>query len=327
MQIWRHSIRPACVLVLVLILGCDDVRPGWAGASRQPSPRPAGPPAGRLATPPADSSRRGEAGQTAPASPRQTAVPAPAAPSSIGSAARTMPDRSPIQIYQLILLSEAGPAEAASRLKHVRLSHARARDVANALQVLYLPSGPIGTDHRYTLVYPTALEHELAAQAAQILDVPIGDEHGAAEFPPDATAEDWWRWGVTGACRIFDDRSIPPERVRRVADTLATAASSSRLSRFQRWAAGMLAGNLLAHRIYDYAAADSVYQQIEAIAGPGSYEQMALLYARGRACQEDGRRDPARRMFESIVGQFSAMRHSEVFERARATLAEWDRRR
>lgn len=232
-----------------------------------------------------------------------------------------------MQIYQLILLSEAGPVEAPSRLKHIRLSQARARDVANALQVLYLPSGPTGTDHRYTLVYPTALEQQLAGEAARVLDVRIGGEDGAGEFPPGDTADDWWQWGVTESCRMLEDVSVPPKRVRRVADTLATAATSGRLSRFQRWAAGMLAGDLLAHRVYDYAAADSVYQQTEALAEPGSYEQMALLYARGRACQQDGRRDEARRMFESVIGQFSGMRNSEVFQRARATLAEWDRRR
>jgi hypothetical protein len=54
---------------------------------------------------------------------------------------------------------------------------------------------------------------------------------------------------------------------------------------------------------------------------------MALLYARGRAFQQDGRRDQARQAYETVIGQFSTMRGTEVFERARLTLSQWDRRR
>jgi hypothetical protein len=318
----RLCITCVACLLLLLATGCSDVSPGWGNDTQQPEPRPAGPPAGRLIAQSSDEAD-GSTAQTADAAPAPPQKPDAPRPSQ--SAAQPAPSRSPVQVYQLVLLSEAGPAEAPSGLKHVRLMQARARDVANVLKILYLPSGPTGTDHRYTLVYPTALEHRLADEAARLLDVQTDEEEAGA--PPGDTSAEWWRWGVSQTFRVLDDMSIAEDRVRLIAGTLATAATSAQLSTLQRWAAGMLAGELLAHRVYDYAGADSVYRLIEAIAEPGSYEQMALLYARGRAFQQDGRRAQARPAFETIVGQFSAMRGSEVFERARETLASWDRRR
>jgi hypothetical protein len=232
------------------------------------------------------------------------------------------PARSTLHVYQLVLLSEAGPAEAPPGLKHVRLLRTRARDAANVLKVLYLPSGPSGTDHRYTLVYPTPLEHDLAAEAARALDVGT-----AADAPASQGAGDIWRWGMAEAFKVLDDAPIPPHRVRHIADALAGTCGSAQLTAWQRWAAGMLAGELRAHRLYDYAAAQALYQQLEASTEPGSYEQMALLYARGRGFQQDGRRDQARQAYETVLGQFSTMRGTEVFERARLTLSQWDRRR
>jgi hypothetical protein len=257
------------------------------------------------------------ASQAAPASPKSDPV-AIAQPSS----GQPAPPRSPLHIYQVVLLSQAAPAEAPPGLKHVRLQNARARDVANVLVVLYLPSGPGGTDHRFTLVYPTPLEAELASEGAREVDVGT-----AGPEPAGPTAGDAWRWGVAEAFRVLEDPAIAPERVRRAAATLATTISSAQMPALRRWMAGMLAGELLAHRLYDYAGAQDVYRQTESAAEPGSYEQMALVYAQARAFQQDGRRDQARAQLEFILGQFSALRDSEIFERTRESLAEWDRRR
>jgi len=299
--------------LLVLAMGCGDVEFNWG---TQPiKPRPAGPPAGRTVgeSPPAG---QGGDGATAKASPPHAQ--APAAPRSVSPG---QPSHTRLQLYQLVLLSQPGPAKGPPRLRHVRLKNARARDVARVLDILYLPSGPSGTDHRYTLVYPTALELDLAGDAAVQLDVAA-----AGEQPPSSEPGTLWSWGLAQAFQILDDPAVPGERVRRAVDSLRVAASSNTLGRLQRWAACMVAGELLAHRLYDYAAADAVYEEAERHAEPGSYEQMASLYGRSRGLLQDGRRDRARKVLETVLSQFSAFRGSEVFERARETLGEWQAR-
>lgn len=300
--------------------GCNDIAL-WEPQPQQ-QPRPAGRPAGRVVE---QSSRAPDAPGAAPAEATPAAAPpsaATASPQAAPASAAPTASRSPVHIYQLVLFSEAAPAEAPPGMKHVRLSQARARDVAGALKVLYLPSGPSGTDHRYTLVYPTPLEQDLAAEAAKQLDVAL-----LVNVPEDDQSAEVWRWGVAEAFKVLSDAPIPPHRVRRIAESLARSSASAQLPRLERWAAGMLAGELLAHRLYDYAAAQAIYQQLEVVPEPGSYEQMALVYARGRALQQDGRRDQARVAYEHVIGQFTALRGSEVFERARDSLAQWDRRR
>jgi len=113
--------------------------------------------------------------------------------------------------------------------------------------------------------------------------------------------------------------------LRLLAERCLHVTASAELSRTQRWIAAMLAGELLANRAYDYAAADRAYEQAQSLAEPGSYEQMSALYAKSRAYLQDGKREPARRACETIVGQFTALRGCEVFERARESLASWDK--
>jgi hypothetical protein len=227
----------------------------------------------------------------------------------------------PMDLFQVVLFSQAAPAEAPANIRHVRLQQARARDVAGVLSLLILPTGPSGTDNRYTLVYPSRLEQDAAAQAAVLFDVPAASTTAPAD---DMAAT--WQWGIAEFFRIAEEPGAAPERIRPLAERLNAAASSARLSTVQRWAAAMLAGELFAHRLYDFVTAADAFVRAEAAAEPGTYQQMAVLYARGRALQQDGKRGPARAIFETILAQFGAMRNSEVFERTRETLAEWDRR-
>lgn len=313
----RSTVTLAVFLGILFgaVVGCEDVSFNW-GPEAQATPRPAGRPAGRVVTQ-SEAGAPAPAAQTAQASPRTSEV-----PTAHPSGGQASPQRSPLHVYQLVLFSEAGPAEAPPGIKHIRLQNARARDVANVLSLLYLPSGPSGTDHRFTLVYPTAQENELATEAARQLDIGI-----AAEAPAGDTAGDRWRWGVARAFAILDDLSIPQDRVRPIAASLATSAASSQLSRLQRWGAGMLAGELFTNRLYDYAAAAEAYRQADGAVEPGSYEQMALMYAKARALQQDGKRDQARSVLETLLGQFSNFRGAEVFERTRESLGQWERKR
>ncbi|MBI4581850.1 MAG: hypothetical protein HY718_19290 [Planctomycetes bacterium] len=315
-RLWRPIVA-ATGLVLLLCWGggCEDVALNW-GMDPGPKPRPVGRPVGRVvqpsATGPADGGSQGRA------KPGQRDGGDPARPT--GGAVD--PPRPALSLYQVVLLSQAAPAEAPPGLRHVRLQHARAREVGCLLALVYLPSGPSGTDDRYTLVYPTSLEHDLAAEAAELLDVP--KPHGG---PPAGSMIEVWRWAMGEASDVIDSPGQPEQRLRQLADALMRVIPSAELPRQQRWMAGMVAGELLARRLYDYAGADAVYRQLRETVEPGSYEQMAVVYARGRALVQDGRREQARQCFESVIGQFSPLRGSELFERSRETLAQWDRRR
>lgn len=312
-QLIRRVFVSTVVLCLAgMFAGCEDVQVNW-GLEQGPKPKPVPTPAGRLV----------QQSTTSPSA--NAAQPKPVAPPAGQQAQAAAPLPAPHQVmnvYQVVLLSGPGPAEAPPGIKHVRLQRSRARDNAKILSRLYLPSGPSGTDDRYTLVYPTPLESDLAAEAALLLDVPK-----AQGDPPAGGASAVWAWAIGEAFNVFDEAGIPDDRVQRLANQLVHVMPSADLSRNQQWIAGMLAGELLAHRVYDYAAAHAVYRQVESIAQPGSYEQMAGTYARGRALLQDGRREQARQCFETVLGQFSMLRGSEVFERARGTLAQWDRRK
>ncbi len=291
------------------LAGCEDVEPNWTLGQTAAQPRPAARPAGRLVqqstTAPATDTSRSPA--VKPAEP-------PPAPPQLAPGV--------MNVYQLVLFSGPAPAEAPAGIRHVRLQHARARHLAGVLGKLYVPSGPSGTDDRYTLVFPTPMENELAADAATILDVPAPSGE-----PPTAPGAPLWAWAMGEACTVLEAPGVDEPRMRRLADQLARVMLSSELSHAQQWMAAMLAGELLAHRLYDFTGADAAYRAAETAARPGGYEQMAAMYGRGRSFAQDGRREQARRCFEAVLGQFSALRSTEIFERTREMLAQWDRRK
>jgi hypothetical protein len=109
------------------------------------------------------------------------------------------------------------------------------------------------------------MEADLAAEAARDLDVGT-----AGPAPAGATAGDAWRWGVAEAFTIIEDTAASSERVRRAAGALSGTITSAQLPPLRRWMAGMIAGELLADRLYDYAAAQAVYQLADNAAQPGS---------------------------------------------------------
>lgn len=293
-------VRSAGLVLLAGLLGaagCEDVQLNWE--REQPQRRPTDSLAGRAE------------GVDGAASGGPHASPTADTGSSRGRQDSAMPL---VNLYQLVLLSEPGPAEAPAGFRHVRLGQARAKDVAQVVMAGYIPSGPSGTDDRYTLVYPTALEQGLAARAATLLDVQAGDEANI------------WHATMADALVVLREPGAPASGLRAVAERCMQALPASELSALQKWMAAMLAGEVYSQRIYDFAAADRVYARAYDYAEPGSYEQLAAMYARGRAYLQDGRYDLARHTCETIIGHCGAYRDCEVYARVRDLYTSCERR-
>jgi len=322
---YATGLAVLCVLAVSIasIAGCEDVQLGFG--TDQASPKPAGLPIGHLESQPAKNASDGtasnptsSAGSTARLAKKHDEKKASQSASLRNKEARN-PVSAPLNIYQLVLLSEPGPAVAPIGTKHVRLNHAKAKDVAAILMLLYVPAGPSGSDNRYTLIYTTSLELDRAAAAAQLWDV-----SSRASSQPATTMQSAWD-RCAGELLLNFDRNHSTDEWRHLADQLSQLVISAEVTRLQRWMSAMLAGEILANRVYDYASADLIYQQAESLAEPGSYEQMAAMFARSCSFYQDGKRQQARKQCEAIIGQFSQFRECELFARTRQTLAALER--
>ncbi len=296
----RLVILSGLCLALGLLVGCEDVQLNWE--VQQPKPRPAGPPVGRTAAQIPPQSNGG---------------------STQGKSSTELQSAAPplVCLYQLVLLSEPGPAQAPAGIKHIRLNNARARDVANVLMMCYVPSGPSGTDQRYTLVYPTPFEQELAAKASTLLDVP----GKVSEPATDTSASNIWHYCVSEEFALLNQPHSTPSQAKRVAGLFLRITASAETARTQRWMATMIAGDILSNHTYDYPAADRAFEQAQSIAEPGSYEQLAAMYARSRAYVQDGNLADAKQICEAVIGQFGALRECEAYERVRDILKTCDK--
>lgn len=222
-------------------------------------------------------------------------------------------------LFQLVLLSEPAPGRAPESLRHVRLEHATARSVADLVSILCIPAGPSGTVHRYSLLYPTRVEWDVAAEAAAMLDVPAVDQ--LPPPPPNGPLEAWRRAiGLIHGTQRGQADTL--QRWRTAEAQLAHLYRAEGLSHDQRWAACMIAGSILGDRFYEYDAAEERFAQAAAVAVPGSYAQMAAIHARAQARVHQGDVDGARNLLARVLSEFDALRRTEVFDRARRLFAD-----
>ncbi|GMU23328.1 MAG: hypothetical protein AMXMBFR13_34070 [Phycisphaerae bacterium] len=294
----RTATQYLSLVVLIAVSlgqgGCSDVALDLKPPPRQ-SVRPAPQPIGR------------------PAPPARQAEPAKVNPEATATAEPQS------TFFQLVLVSEPAPSDAPERLRYVRVSRAPARAVGELLAWLYVPSGPTGTETRYTLVYPTSEEGEAAAGHVSSLDVPPVASQ-PENLPDEPQTSLTLGIGLIHAAPLHGPASR--ERLKHAQAALARAAAGTALPEAQRWAAAMVAGGLAADCLYDFKSADSHYALAETLATPGSLEQMSALYARACAHVRAGRTEPARQILTQLIGHFGPLRVTEPFGRARKLLSQ-----
>lgn len=301
--------------LLAIAPGCTEPSPPARAARTRQGPAPersrtaSTPPQQRpVEAPPPRNTTDTASIETRPAQPEPPA-PAPAPPPA--------PVVLDLGVHQVVLLSQAAPGDAPTSLTYVQTTKTSARPVGELLAMLYLPSGASGTENRYTLVYPSKLEAALVTDAAGRIDVPPVP----TDTPAPSAAVDVYRWALGRLQTELPDRAHARERLPEVLDGLMRTTAATELGRFERWSAAMIAGTVAAERLYDYERAERCFATAREAAEPGSFEQMAGLYAEARMAVQNGRPDEARRSLETLVARFSALRGCEVFARAEEALA------
>ncbi len=267
--------------ILILVGGCEDVRLGWPESELPGARRPA----------------------QQPLRDARSESPDPA----------TRPDAVAPQFYQLVLLSEPSPLDTAPGVRMVRLRHGAARRLGHMLAMLYLPAGPTGSANRFTLVYPSAAEWAAAGRAADIFEQALA---GATSKPAGGVE-------FAAAAGAYDILASTGDRERAAAgvEQLRRVAQDRGQKRWFRWAAGLLAGRIMADVLQDPPAAAQLFHIAGAAAQPGSLEQMSAIFAEAQARLAAGESGPARRLLTRAVSEFDAFRDTEVFVRARRALA------
>lgn len=267
--------------ILILVGGCEDVRLGW------PESEPAA---------------------------RRPEQPRPLDVRSASQHPATRPDAVAPQFYQLVLLSEPSPLDTAPGVRMVRLRHGAARRLGNMLAMLYLPAGPTGSANRFTLVYASAAEWAAAGRAADIFEQALA---GATSKPVGGVEFDAAAAGAYDILASTGDR----ERAAAGVEQLRRVAQDRGQKRWFRWAAGVLAGRIMADVLQDPPAAAQLFHIAGAAAQPGSLEQMSAIFAEAQARLAAGEGGPARRLLTRAVSEFDSFRDTEVFVRARRALA------
>ena len=230
----------------------------------------------------------------------------------------THPTLADVGFYQLVLHGEPGPEREPSGMRYVELHNVTARHVGELLSWLYIPSGASGTVGRYTLVYPTQIEWKAAAAVVSKLDVVVTESGSDANVQLDEG------WSV-GIALIHTTPAGHPDEVARLQQAtacLSRAAHAENLARWDRWAAGMLAGHIAAYRLHDDDNAEAYYRTAESLTSPGLLEQMSTMYARAQVHVREGKLDVARQLLNSLLRQFEGFRLTETFARARRRLNE-----
>ena len=223
------------------------------------------------------------------------------------------------KFYQLILFTVRAPGEAPDGIRYSVISKASAKRVGEMLTVLYMPSGASGVAERWALIYPTRTEWETAGSWARAMDIaPIT---AANAVMPEDTAK-YFEFGIGLLYGTVPGDPEERDRLRLVVSALDSAGQHLTAPRPQRWAAGLIAGNLLMNRFFDYAAAIERYEQAEAVTPPGSLEQLMTYYQRAQAHIQLGEPDAAKSLLSQSLSEFDAFRNSEVFLRARRVLSE-----
>jgi len=222
----------------------------------------------------------------------------------------------PSAFYQLILLSERGPAAGPGRTKYVRLKHVSAEAASKALAWLYAPIGRPGQETRRTLIYQSGALWAAAAEFAPNLDVPVIDEP-----PPTLPIDPREAFAKAIGLFAYVYRMNPPQpvdlaKLDQVNKLLNVTATANAADPCLRWAAAMLAGQIQAEAQFDFQGAQQSLLVAQGQAGPETVELMMTLFARAEAYSQDGQTDQARKLYQQIVNQFPRFRDSEVYRRA-----------
>jgi len=220
--------------------------------------------------------------------------------------------------YQLILHSKPAQVRTRPGIKHVILRKASARAAGEMLGIMYVPAGPTGTEHRYTLIYATKAEWGAAASWIEALDV-----QGIAVIIEQSgnSNENEFAYGVGIINGIQADVLDEDKRFRMAREVFSRSARRAEQAEHLRWASGMIAGSISAGRLHEYEQAEKDYATAEAAARPGSLEQMNAQYARACMLIQNGKGEAARKMLANLIGQFGDFKKTEVYERAGRTLA------
>ncbi len=222
----------------------------------------------------------------------------------------------PSGFYQLVLLSERGPAAGSGGTKHIRLKNVSAEAASKALAWLYVPIGRPGQETRRTLIYESPDLWEAATSFAPKLDVPVIDQ------PPQRLPIDPEKSFAQGigllsyVYRMNPARPADLAKLEHVEGLLNVTATSNAADPGLRWAAALVAGRIRADVQFDFEGAQRFLLIAQGYAPPGSVEEMMALFARAEAYRQDGQPDKAKPLYQQIVSQFGNYRESDTYRRA-----------
>jgi hypothetical protein len=236
-----------------------------------------------------------------------------------GAEETAAPEEANTGFYQLILLSGADTGPAAEDLHELRLERAKADDVGDLMIWLYPPAGPVGTEKRYTLIYPTEYELGAAARTARSLDVT------AADIPLDSVPESPSEVFTAGLSLLYGTPSgADDERVRLglVRDCMMRAGESAELDAKQRWEAWIIAGQVCLTRLGEYETAEQCFRAASEGAPAGALEHLAGRYALAMTLRQNGEPDRAREELSQALAGAEAWRSTETYRRGQELLDE-----
>jgi len=218
--------------------------------------------------------------------------------------------------YKLYLVSEPASMKASPNSKKIRLEQAKSQAAVDVLQMVYPSIGPSGGEGQRFLLYQHEPMWAAAAEFAPLLDCPDRAKPPPTD-PADPTAA--FQAGVGLVYRLRrPGQQTDFEGFRRSEQLIAAACQSDRASGQLRWGAAMLAGQIAAETLSEFARAQKHYEQARAAALPGSVEAMIAVYYLADTCVHEGQRDRAVQIARGFAKQFAAHRASRIYERASA---------
>jgi len=312
------SRRTAALTVLVAFCGCEDVdwdweRQEWTRSHRpiRPSRRRVPPdynpyrPDVRTGSPP---TKAGARPGTTEDGVRTDASRPGGAPQPVGQAQHAY--------YKLYLISGSASMKVPPNSKKIRLERADSRAAVDVLHMIYPSIGPSGGEGQRFLLYQHEPMWAAAGEFAPLLDCPDRAKPPPTD-PADPTAA--FQAGVGLVYRLRrPGQQTDFEGFRRSERLMAAAYQSDRASGQLRWGAAMLAGQIAAETLSEFARAQKHYEQARAAALSGSVEAMIAVYYLADTCVHEGQRDRAAQIAQGFAEKFAAHRASRIYERASA---------
>jgi len=240
----------------------------------------------------------------------------PAAPASAAKPVTEAPPAPQGDYLQLVISADDVSSGPESHFQYVKVQRVPPASAAEILRRLYAPIGLHGIE-RCVLIYAIPSEQKGAADFIRLLDATPTTEIPTAKSEPPAEAFVRYVAAYVGNRRPgSEDRKAIGE----LAPLFEGLARSEQSPAVLRWASAMLAGDIEASILSDFNRAEQVYLIAESQAPAGSVERLNAVYARARAQMLSGRRERAHTLYGIIVSQYSALRKTEPYIRARAVL-------